>query len=390
MFFLDEAISRLLHKIALSQSTLLARAVFSLMLPLTLLAACTKSAASTPPDPTGTAPLPATFSLQPSETPVSSLTPTLPVPATPTPSGEVVLAAVGDLMLGRTVGDQILEKGPQVVFAGVEPVLEAADLRVGNLECALTDRGTPEPGKTYTLKAPPAAAAALQSAKFDVVSLANNHAMDFGFEGVQSARTTLLQAGIASVGAGADYTQAHMPIILERNGLRLAFLAYLDVPVERDGFDARAWIATADRPGIAWADPNAIQTDVVAAKSKADLVIVLLHSGTEIGQYQSVLSGEQIQAAHTAVDAGAALVLGSHPHQLETIERYHGGLIAYSLGNFVFDDYLGIANASIILQVTLDRNGIQSYTYVPVLIANGLPHVIPAEQVPAIGTLVAP
>jgi poly-gamma-glutamate synthesis protein (capsule biosynthesis protein) len=292
-------------------------------------------------------------------------------------------------MLGRTVGEQVLEKGPSVVFAGVQSVLDAADLRLANLECALTDSDTAE-HKSYTLKAPPAAAAALGVGKFDVVSLANNHAMDYGFQGLQETQRALSQAGVASLGAGANFEQAHTPVILHRNGLRLAFLAYMDVPVERDGFDARDWIATASRPGIAWANPGQITADVAAARLKADVVIVLLHSGIEIAQYMSIVTGDQRLEAHAAIDAGAALVVGSHPHQLESIEAYHGGLIAYSLGNFVFDDYRGIANASIILQVTLTRSGFQSYEYVPVLIDNGLPHVITADLAPAIGTLVAP
>jgi len=309
---------------------------------------------------------------------------------TSTPTGLVSLVAVGDIMLGRTVGEQVLAKGPQVVFAGVQSILDAADIRIGNLECALTDTGSPEPKKTFTLKAPPAAAEALRLGKFDLLSLANNHAMDYGYAGLRAAQKNLARVNIATVGAGADFTEAHAPVILQRNGLRLAFLGYMDVPEERDGFDARDWIAAAARPGVAWADPSEIAADVTAAKSKADLVIVLLHSGTEIGDYQSVLSGAQLEAAHAAIDAGAALVVGSHPHQLESIERYHGGLIAYSLGNFVFDDYRGVANATILLQVTLDRNGVQGYKYVPALIQNGLPQVVPPERVPVIGTLVAP
>ena len=190
-------------------------------------------------------------------------------------------------MLGRTVGEQVLEKGPSVVFAGVQSVLDAADLRLANLECALTDSDTAE-HKSYTLKAPPAAAAALGAGKFDVVSLANNHAMDYGFQGLLETQKALSQAGVASLGAGANFEQAHTPVILQRNGLRLAFLAYMDVPVERDGFDARDWIATATRPGIAWADPDQITADVAAARRKADVVIVLLHSGIEIAEYMSI------------------------------------------------------------------------------------------------------
>jgi poly-gamma-glutamate synthesis protein (capsule biosynthesis protein) len=304
-------------------------------------------------------------------------------------SGRVTLDAVGDIMLGRTVGDQVLTKGPQVVFAGVQSILDAADIRVGNLECALTDLGTPA-HKLYTLRAPPAAAKALSLGKFDVVSLANNHAMDYGYEGLSDAQKTLGQAGIATVGAGANFDQAHTPVFLQRNGLRLAFLAYVDVPVERDGFDTRTWVASASQPGIAWADPDQIKADVSAARLKADLVIVLLHSGIEINTYLPNISDNQRLEAHAAIDAGAALVIGSHPHFLQSIERYHGGLIAYSLGNFVFDDYQGVADATIILRVTLTRLGVQSYDTVPVLIENGLPHVITANLAPAIGTLIAP
>jgi poly-gamma-glutamate synthesis protein (capsule biosynthesis protein) len=129
---------------------------------------------------------------------------------------------------------------------------------------------------------------------------------------------------------------------------------------------------------------------VQAAKLHADVVIVLLHGGIEITDVINNIDANQRLEAHTAIDAGAVLVVGSHPHVLQQIEPYHGGLIAYSLGNFVFDQYRGIANATIILQVILNRAGVQGYTYVPVLIENGLPHVITSQDAPAIGTLVAP
>ena len=155
-------------------------------------------------------------------------------------------------------------------------------------------------------------------------------------------------------------------------------------------FASHTWIATDNHPGIAWADPDQIKADVSAAKLKADLVIVLLHSGIEISTYISNITDDQRLEAHTAIDAGAALVIGSHPHVLQQMERYHGGLIAYSLGNFVFDQYKGVADATIILRVVLTRDGVQSYDYVPALIDNGLPHVITEDLAPAIGTLVAP
>ena len=308
---------------------------------------------------------------------------------TPTSDPTVNLEAVGDIMLARTVGQQILSKGPQVVFAGVQPVLDGADVLVGNLECALTSATSPQP-KTFTFAAPPEAAKALALAGFDVLGLANNHAMDYGAVGLADTINNLQQNGIASAGAGMNATEAHTPVILERNGLRLAFLAYANVGAESGGFDARAWIATESQPGIAWADPDQVKADVTAAKKEADVVIVLLHSGYEITSIIPNISDDQRLAAHAAIDAGAALVIGSHPHFLQSIERYHGGLIAYSLGNFVFDDYQGIANATIILRVVLNRAGFQSYEWVPVLIKNGLPELTDVNSALAIGTMVAP
>lgn len=328
------------------------------------------------------------LSVTPIEIFTPTVTPTLAPSSTPTntPSLQVTLDAVGDLMLGRSVGEQALAQGPEIVFAGVQSVLDAADVRVGNLECALTTQ-TVSAQKRYTLQAPPELAEALASGGFDLVSVANNHAMDFGYPGLLDSQAYLRQVGVATVGAGENQIAAHTPVILERNGLRLAFLAYVDVPEELDGFDAHDWIATDSQPGIAWADPTQIAADVAAAKSQADVVIVMLHSGYE---NTTVVTPNQRAEAYAAVDAGAALVLGSHPHILQTIERYHDGLIAYSLGNFVFDNYLGISNATVILRVVLTRQGVQSYDYIPVLIENGLPKLTSIENVRGVETLVAP
>jgi len=331
----------------------------------------------------------------PSNTPIPVPFPPSPT-VSPTPNGtetplpQVTLEAVGDIMLGRTVGQQVLAKGPQIVFAGVQSAFDPADILVGNLECAITDQNQPVQ-KSFDLKAPPQTAKALSLAGFTLLSQANNHAMDFGYAGLVDTQNSLSQYGIATVGAGSDVAAAHAPVIIRRNGLRMAFLAYVDVLPEKSGFDPQTWTATASSPGVAWADPEQIKSDVQAAKLQADVVIVMLHGGIEITDVINGISANQRLEAHTAIDAGAALVLGSHPHVLQQIEYYHGGLIAYSLGNFVFDQYAGIANATIILRVILGRAGVLSYDYVPVLIDNGLPHLVAVKDVPpAIGTLVAP
>lgn len=321
--------------------------------------------------------------------PTATGTATLRPSSTPTPSRRISLQAVGDIMLARTVGDLILQQGPQAVFTGVQAVLEDADILVGNLECAITGSGQPQ-DKAFNFAAPPESARSLSLAGFDVLSLANNHAMDFGAPALLNTIETLAQAGVAAVGAGRNALDARSPVVLERNGLRLAFLAYADVPVEKGGFDTRTWIATSTQPGIAWADLEQIKTDVAAAKQAADLVIVLLHSGFEINSYIPPISTDQRAEAQAAIDAGASLVIGAHSHVLQRIEEYHGGLIAFSLGNFVFDGYQGIVNATIILQVELSAAGVESYTWVPVLIENGLPTLSSDQAVPAIGTMIAP
>ncbi len=321
-------------------------------------------------------------------TPTNSPTPTVLPSATitSTPSLTVNLEAVGDIMLARSIGQRVQASGPQIVFAGVQSALASADILVGNLECTLTTEGTPQP-KGYTFAAPPETAQALAMAGFDLLDLANNHSMDFGVQGLRDTRNNLAQYQIASVGAGENAAEAHSPVILERNGLRMAFLAYADVPPEYRGFDAHAWIATSTQPGISWAYTNQINADVKAAKGQADVVIVLLHGGHESN---SEVTFEQAQEAHAAIDAGAALVLGAHPHVLQPIKLYHGGLIAYSLGNFVFDEFDGKENLSAIMNVTLSPKGVQSYSWTWVVIENGLPRLATPAESPDIATLVAP
>jgi poly-gamma-glutamate synthesis protein (capsule biosynthesis protein) len=277
--------------------------------------------------------------------------------------------AVGDIMLARSIGDSIRSQGPQVVFADVAEVLNSADVLVGNLECAITSTGQPEP-KAYTFAAPPEAASALGTVGFGVLSLANNHALDYGPEGLFETQQLLSAQGIAGVGAGADEGAAHAPVVIEKNGLRIAFLAYVEVPVETGGFDTRVWIAGPEKPGVAWIDPARIQIEAAEARTQADVVVVLLHFGWE---GRTTVYPEQRAAARAAIDGGAALVVGSHPHVLQTSEWYNGGFIAYSLGNFVFDGFGFPENYTAILSATLTPAGVADVQWIPAVLEHGLP-----------------
>ncbi len=289
-------------------------------------------------------------------------------------TGQVTLMAVGDIMLGRTIGDLILNDGPQAPFVDTAPTLSSADITVGNLECPISERGMPEI-KTYVFRAPPAAGGSLVYAGFDVVSLANNHALDFGPLALADTLSILADHQIASVGAGMEASQAYSPVILKVNGLRIAFLAFADIPPT--DYDYLAWEAGPDKPGIAWAHPEKIRQGVVAARQIADVVVVLVHNGYEIVQR---VSEDQQATAKLAIDSGASLVIGHHPHVLQRIDTYKEGLIAYSMGNFVFDNFLFPPNYSAILKVELSKQGVETYELIDVIVQlNGVPQIMPYD-----------
>jgi poly-gamma-glutamate synthesis protein (capsule biosynthesis protein) len=291
----------------------------------------------------------------------------------PNHPGTILLDAMGDFMLARGIAQQIQLHGQGWPFADVKERLATADLRYGNLELALTDRGAAA-NKDYTFRAPPGETQALVDAGINVVDLANNHVLDFGAQGLLDTQAALDAAGISHVGAGADDAAAHKPLITTVNGIRIAWLAYANVPDDSgpSHFVARSLEAGPGRPGVAWGTPDIVTRDVSAAKQQADIVIVALHSGYE---YTDVPNSTQTGLAHAAIDAGASLVLGAHPHVLQGIEFYKGGVIAYSLGNFVFDldnsdrAVYGLPSVqTIVLRVALTKQGVTGLQVYPAII----------------------
>lgn len=274
-------------------------------------------------------------------------------------------------MLARGVADFVTPADPAGPFAGVSDVITAHDLAIANLECVIAASGVAEP-KAYTFLAPPLAAEGLAGAGFDLVSLANNHAMDYGAAATLESIAHLVAADVATVGAGADDVAAAAPVFLESHGLQFAFLAFNDVSVEPGN---GGWTAGPGKPGMTWWDPFLSPAAIAAAKAQADVVVVQVHFGQE---YAPSPSGRQREIARAAIDAGATIVAGTHPHVLQEVEEYGGGLIAYSLGNFVFDGFAGEANRSAILSVTLGPAGIEGWEIIPVSISwSGLPSVAP-------------
>ncbi|MEM7798462.1 MAG: CapA family protein, partial [Chloroflexota bacterium] len=207
---------------------------------------------------------------------------------------------------------------------------------------------------------------ALQLGGFDLLSLANNHSLDYGSEGLIDGMSRLNAGGIRTVGAGENLASARQPELFDINGLSFAFLSYANVPIEFNGFDVESWEATADRPGLAWGRVYLIADDVRAIRDEVDHVIVLLHTGTE---YQRNPSPIQRQLSEIAIVAGATLVVNHHTHVLQPIEPFSEGIIAYGLGNFAFD--IDGDPASVIMQATFDRSGLVGIELIPAVIVPG-------------------
>ncbi|HVM68914.1 MAG TPA: CapA family protein, partial [Gaiellaceae bacterium] len=281
-------------------------------------------------------------------------TPTRRTPLAPLVVRPVVLAAGGDVNLGDRIGAAIADGGPDAPWAHVAPLLRAADLAVVNLECAVSDRGAPA-AKQYVFRGAPRSLGGLARAGVDAVSVANNHAYDYGAEAFLDTLAHARRHGVAPFGGGRDLAAARRPVVLERGGLRVALLGYSDVrPLGVD--------AAPGKPGTARADTGWIAEDVRAARRRADVVVVYFHWGAELARTPD---GRQRAFAEAALGAGAAVVLGAHPHVLQPLERRRGAVVAWSLGNFVFGAVSPGTTETGVLLVRLARDGARGAELVP-------------------------
>ena len=257
-------------------------------------------------------------------------------------------------------GDVMLDDGPGRVvadgrdpLAAVAPLLAGADYRIANLECPVATTGSPLDNKIYSFRAHPRVLSVLRG-RFDAVSLANNHSGDYGRAAFTETMALLDGAGIRRFGGGRNLVEAHAPLWIERKGLRIAVLGYNE-------FKPRVFEAGADHPGIAWSEDSHVIADIRAArKAGADLVIPFMHWGWE---REPKPSARQRALARRMIDAGAAAVVGGHPHVTQGAELYRGRPIVYSLGNFVFDgfDELPAGRVGWLLRLELDRRGVAAW-----------------------------
>lgn len=327
-----------------------------------------------------------------------------PHPTTTQSQDPLRLAIVGDIMLARHVERRANRTGYDSLFAHARAELEEADLALGNLECALSERPTIK-GKKIVLRAKPKAAEALAKAGFDALSLANNHAFDCGPAGLTDTVQGLQEAGILPVGTSPK------PQTIERNGVRIALLAYCDFPNDSGGPGISYTpnlplpLERSERgrgPGGRVSEPTnhpnlplplehsertwepgtkdsvaeqELTAQILSAKKDADVLVVLWHWGTE---GSSEPDARQKRLARIAANAGADLIVGSHPHVLQpigwlTAKSGNRCLVAYSIGNFVFDSTKETERRSAILNVQIGKIGVRSWSLSGYRIRNGAP-----------------
>ncbi len=256
----------------------------------------------------------------------------------------ITLLAVGDIMPARGVARAMERHEPDWLFSRVADDIRNADIAFANLEAPIVE-GPPVPDGDLLLRADPGFEDRLADAGFDVVSVANNHFADFGTRGTEATIDALGKAGVDAVGVTPS-----RPVVVERGGITVAFLAYVDPTLLRDKERAVA-------PGPVLMDAKTLPDDIAAAQALAHVVIVSMHAGDEFAPGPNAA---QTGFAHAAIDAGADIVIGHHAHVVQPIESYRGRKIIYGLGNFVFDQiHLPAAMKGLAAEIIITKDGVQ-------------------------------
>jgi poly-gamma-glutamate synthesis protein (capsule biosynthesis protein) len=251
-----------------------------------------------------------------------------PFPTAADPADRQRIVFLGDFLPSGSADDVIAVKGYSYLFGGVHDILAESDAAFLNLETPLSGRGAPVEGKAYTFRADPAAADAMYAEGIRAVSLANNHILDFGPGALSDTLDNLRKAGIQTVGAGMDVSEAAEPAVVLTDSGSVVLLAFSNT------FPDSYW-AKRGRPGTLFGSPKMVRKAVSGAAEKGP-VIVSFHWGQELMEQPKEY---QVNLSHLAIDSGADLVVGHHPHVPQPIEIYRGVPILYSLGNFSFGSY---------------------------------------------------
>lgn len=292
--------------------------------------------------------------------------------ATPDP-GPITIAFVGDINAEGSLSTRL--EGQAEDFVGpFSSILHEADLAVGNVEAAIATGGSPI-DKDFTFRAPPSILDALELGGIDVVSLANNHGMDYGSEGLEEtlAAKAARDDGMV-IGIGADEDDAYAPYTAEIGGHTVAVIAATQVI---DGDLIASWTASPSQPGVASAKKMLrLVEEVERARTSADTVVVFLHWGVERETCPSVI---QQDLARTLTEAGADIVVGSHAHRVQSGGMLGDAFVGYGLGNFLFGAVGEESAKTGVLSVTVDGREIVDYRWDPGTIVDRVPTPLEGE-----------
>lgn len=241
---------------------------------------------------------------------------------------DVTFSAVGDILLDRGIRNGIKKHGMQYPLGKVAEFIKSRDLAFCNLECPISKRGKPL-AKMYAFRADYSFIEILKSSGFNTFSLANNHSLDYGREALKDTKAILDENGFVSLGVGENQKDAIKPVIVKKKDTVFAFFSHVLLPLEGIVYSENLF-------GPSQAKIKEICREIKEARKNADIIIVSFHWGTE---YKSLPSKEQIEYAHKVIESGADIVIGHHPHVIQSIEKYKDSIIIYSMGNFLFDQH---------------------------------------------------
>lgn len=246
----------------------------------------------------------------------------------PSINNETTLIFVGDMMFDRGVKTSVNNNfggDYNKLFENISEI-KNADILFGNLEGPVSDVGN-NVGSIYSFRMNPSVLDAIKNVGFDIVSFANNHVGDWNVKAFKDTLSRLENIGILKTGAGVNKKEAEKPVIIDKNGVKFGFIGFSDV--------GPAWMeARTDNPGILLANDPLLPVIIKNAKKECDILIVSIHWGDE---YKVIHNARQEKLAKIAIDNGADMVIGHHPHVIEDVVIYKDKPIVYSLGNFIFD-----------------------------------------------------
>ena len=255
--------------------------------------------------------------------------------------------AAGDVMLSRKVATSIQKSGNvNLPFSNMESILKSTDFNFANLETPVAEKKGTIGGDSLIFNSPQENVKKLADNNFQIVNLANNHAFDQGLAGLDFTQTFLNNLGIKHAGTGDSLEQAWQPAVVEANGIKICFVGASYASVNDSGKTENDYVARIE-------DLNNLQSAIRNSQSLCDFVVVTMHAGTE---YTRNPNDAQTAFAHAAIDDGADMVIGAHPHWVQTIENYKGKYIFYSLGNFIFDqNFSQETREGLTLKITISK-----------------------------------